>query len=96
MLWNRVGLSVVGWRGARGGTRHTRHKPIPIIINHNFTRPSSISTLGDFSLAQNGQPILSQRNFHTLNKSGQAHRSITYFQILVSYMVDEYFSYPNI
>ena len=46
MLWDRVGLSVIGWGGARGGTRHTRNKPIPIIINHKFSRPSSISTFG--------------------------------------------------
>ena len=73
MLWDRVGLRVVGWVGARGGTRHSWHKPISIIINHKFTIPSSISTLGDFSLSQNGQPILAQTNFqfHTLNKSGQ-------------------------
>ena len=28
MLWDRVGLSVVGWVGARGGTRHSWDKPI--------------------------------------------------------------------
>ena len=68
--WGWVWL---GGAGARGGTRHTRHKPISIIINHKFIRPSAISMLGDFSLSQNGQPILAcqQPNFHTLNKSGQ-------------------------
>ena len=65
MLWERVGLG--GWR-ARGGTRHTRHKPISIIINHKFITPPAISTLGDFSLSQNGQPILAQPNFHTLQQ----------------------------
>ena len=81
--WGWVWLSGAG---ARVGTRHTRHKPIPIIINHKFTRPSSISTLGDFSLSQNGQPILEQPNFHTLNKSGQCspkHKLIS--DLLVSY-----------
>ena len=69
----RVGLSVVGWGGAkRWDASYTRHKPIlPIIINHKFTRPSAISTLGEFSLSQNGQPNLAQPNFHTLNKSRQ-------------------------
>ena len=71
MLWDRVGLRVVGWVRARGGTRHLWHKPISIIINNKITIPSSISTLGDFSLSQNGQPFLAQPNFHTLNKSGQ-------------------------
>ena len=46
MLWDRVGLGVVEWVGARGGTRPSWHKPISIIINHKFTIPSSISTLG--------------------------------------------------
>ena len=67
MLWDRVGLSVVGWGG--GKRRDTSY--ISIKINHEFTRPSSISMQGDFSLSQNGQPILAQPNFHTLNKSGQ-------------------------
>ena len=31
----------------------------------------AISTLGDFSLAQNGEPILAQPNFFTLYKRGQ-------------------------
>ena len=56
---------------ARSGTCHSWHKPISIIINHKTTIPSLISMLGDFSLSQNGQPILAQPNFHTLNKSGQ-------------------------
>ena len=79
MLWERVGLRVVEWVGARGGTCHTRHKPIPIIFNHKFSRPHSISTLGDFSLSQNGQPILAQPNFHTLNKSGQCSPKLKLF-----------------
>ena len=71
MLRDRVGLRVVERVGARGGTCPSWHKPISIIINHKLTIPSSISTLGDFSLSQNRQPILAQPNFHTLNKSGQ-------------------------
>ena len=39
---------------------------ISIVINHKFIRPSAISMLWDFSLSQNGQPILAQPNFHTL------------------------------
>ena len=86
MLWERVGLRVVGWVGARGGTRHSWHKLISIIINHKFTISSSISTLGDFSLSQNGQPILAQPNFHTLNKSGQCSPKHKLFSdFLVSY-----------
>ena len=82
MLWARVGLSVVGWLGARGGTSHSWHKPISIIINHKFTIPSSISTLGEFSLSQNGQSILAQPNFHIpLTKVACAHRSMNYFHI---------------
>ena len=60
-----------GWGQEVGHVIHAWHKPISIINNHKFTIPSSISTLGDFSLSQNGQPILAQPNFHTLNKSGQ-------------------------
>ena len=57
------------WLGearARGGTRHTWHKrkPIPIIIHHQFY-------VGGLLAQPNGQPILAQPNFHTLNKSGQ-------------------------
>ena len=76
----------LGGAGARGGTRHTRHKPIPIIINNKFTRPSAISTLGDFSFSQNGRPILAQPNCHILNKSGQCspkHKLLSH--LLVSY-----------
>ena len=81
MLWDRV-----GWVGARGGTNHSWHKPISIIINNKFTIPSSISTLGDFSLSQNGQAILAQPNVHTLNKSGQCSPKHELFSgILVSY-----------
>ena len=85
MLWDRVGLSVV-WRvEARGGISHSWHKPISIIINHKFTIPSSISMLGDFSLSQNGQPILALICI-PLRKVASAHRSVIYFQIcLVSY-----------
>ena len=53
MLWDRVGLSVVGWAGARGGTRHSYgygHKPISIITNHKSPDYHVISSLGDFSL----------------------------------------------
>ena len=50
MLRDRVGLSVFGWGGDKVG--HVVHvtNPYP---NHKFTRPSSISTLGDFSLSEN-------------------------------------------
>ena len=86
MLWDRVGLSVVGWVGARGGTCYSWHKPLSIIINHKFPIPSSISTLRDFSLSQNGQPILAQPNFQTLIKSGQCSPKHKLFSdFLVSY-----------
>ena len=83
MLWDRVGLRVVEWVEARGGTRPSWHKPISIIINHKFTIPLLISTLGDFLLSQNGQPILAQPNFHTLNKSGQCSPKHTLFSDLL-------------
>ena len=80
---------MVGWldgAGSRGGTRHTRHKPISIIINHKFITPPAISTLGDFSLSRNGQPILAQPNFHSLYKSGQCSPKHKLFSdLLVSY-----------
>ena len=79
MLWDRMGFGVVGWDERTGGTRQTLHKPISIIINHKFTRPTSICTLGEFSLSQNGQPLLAQPNFHTLKKVTSAHRSIHFF-----------------
>ena len=96
MLCDRVGLRLVEWVGARGGTRPSWHKPISIIINHKFTIPSSISTLGDFSLSQNGQPILAQPNFHTLNKSGQCSPKHKFSQICWCHMIDETFSHPYI
>ena len=99
MLWDRVELRVVGWVGARGGTRHSWYKPISIISNHKFTIPSSISTLGDFSLSQNGQPILAQPNFYTLNKSGQCspkHKLFSDFFGVIKIMIDETFSHPYI
>ena len=85
-----------GWRQEVGHVIHG-HKPIPIIINHKFTIPSSISTLGDFSLSQTGQPILAQPNFHTLNKSGQCspkHKSI--FRFFGCHMIDATFRHPYI
>ena len=66
-----VGWGGVGWGGARGGTRHMQHKPISIIINHKFIRPSAISMPRDVSPSQNGQLILAQPKFHTLYKSCQ-------------------------
>ena len=91
--WGWVWL---GWAGARGGTRHIWHKPISITINHKFTRPSAISTLGDFSISQNGQPaILAQPNFHTLNKSGQCSPKHRQFSDFWCHMIDETFSHPN-
>ena len=90
----RVMVHVVGedgvesnWvgRGKRWDASYI-HKPIPIIIYHKFTRPSAISTLGDFSLSQNGQPILAQPNFHAPNKSGQCSpKHKLYSDLLVSY-----------
>ena len=83
MLCNRVGLSVVGWGGARGGTRHTLHKPIPIMINNKFTRPSSISTLGTSRLAKMDSQFLRSLIFTPLTKVASAHRSINPFQIFI-------------
>ena len=66
MLWDRVGA------GSRGGTHHTQHKAISIVINHKFIRPSAISMLGDFSLSQNWTAkSCANLIFHTLYKSGQ-------------------------
>ena len=65
--------------------------------HHKFARPSSISMLGNFSLSQNGQPILAQPNFHTLNKSGQCspkHQIFSDFFGVI--MIDETFSHPYI
>ena len=90
--WGWISL---GGAGARGGTRHTQHKPISIIINNKFIRPSAISLLGDFSLSKNGQPILAQPNFHTLYKVASAHPSMNYFQIF-GVIIDETFSHPYI
>ena len=61
-------------------------QPISIIINHKFITPPAISTLGDFSLSQNRQPILAQPNFHTFYKSGQCSSKHKLFSdLLVSY-----------
>ena len=48
MLWDRVGLNVVGWGWGKSGTHHTQHKPISIVINNKFIRPLAISMLGDY------------------------------------------------
>ena len=97
MLWDRVGLSVVGWGGARGGTRHTWHKPIPIIINHKFTRPSSISIRWETSRsAKLDSQFLRNLIFKPLTKVASTHPSINYFQIFWCHMIDETFSHPYI
>ena len=85
MLWDRVGLNVVGWGwGKRWDMSYTAQTHIH--RNHKFVRPSAISMLGDFSLSQNGQPILAQPNFHTLYKSGQCSPKHELFSdFLVSY-----------
>ena len=63
---------------------YTQHKPISIISNHKFIRPSVISKLGDFS----PQPIHAQPNFRTLffffflTKVANAHPSLKYFHIM--------------
>ena len=57
---------------------------------------STISTLGDFSLSQNGQPILAQPNFHTLYQSGQCSPKHEFFQICWCHMIDQTFSHPYI
>ena len=59
-----------GWVGGgkRWGTSFTTETHIHHIVNHKFTIPSSISTLGDFSLSESGQPILVQPNLYTRNK----------------------------
>ena len=95
MLWDGVGIGLwLGGVGARGGIRHTHHKPISIITNNKFIRPSAISTLGDFSLSQNEQPILAQSNFHNLYKSGQCSPKHKLFSDFWCHMIDETFSHP--
>ena len=87
----------LGGAGARGGTRHTQHKPISIVIDHKFIRPSAISMLGDFSLSQNGQPILAQPIiFIPFTKVASAHPSMNYFKLFLCHMIDETFSHPYI
>ena len=90
--WGWVWLG--GWGQEVG---HVLHGTNPFIINHKFTKPSSISTLGDFSLSQNGQLILAQPNFHTLNRSGQCspkHKLFSFF--FWCHMIDETVSHPYI
>ena len=80
MLWERVGLRVVEWVGARDGTCPSWHKPISIIIIHNFTILLSISTL----LAQPKWTVNSCATiFIPLTKVASAHRSINYFRFFV-------------
>ena len=35
MLWDRVWLGVTRWGEGRGGTRHTQHTPISIMIRNS-------------------------------------------------------------
>ena len=82
--WGWVWLG--GWGQEVGHVIHGTNPYTCIISNHKFTIPSSISTLGYFSLSQNGQPILAQPKFHTLNKSGQySPKHKLFSDLLVSY-----------
>ena len=56
-------------------------QPISIISNHKFITLPAISTLRDFSLSQNRQPILRNLIFTPFTKVASAHPSINYFQI---------------
>ena len=70
----------VGWGQEVGHVIHSTNSSIK--IDYEIIRPLAISTLGDFSLSQNGQPILVQSNFCTLNKSGQCspkHKLFSFF-----------------
>ena len=82
MLWDRVGLSVVGWVGARGGTRHSWHKPISIIINHlTINSPYHCQFLrwGNSRSTKIDSQFLRNLIFIPLTKVASAHRSINYF-----------------
>ena len=87
MLWDRVRMRVVGWVGARGGTRHSWHKPISIIINLvNSPYHRQFLRWGTSRSAKMSSQILRNLIFIPLTKVASAHRSINYFQIfLVSY-----------
>ena len=68
-------------------------QPISIISYHKFITPPAISTLRDFSLSQNRQPILAQPYFHTLYKSGQCSPKHKLFSNFWCHMTDETFSH---
>ena len=80
MLWDRVGLRVVGWVGARGGACHSWHKPTSIIINYKITRPSSISTLGytSRSAKMNSQFL---RNHNKSGRCSPKHKLVSEFLV---------------
>ena len=71
----------LGGAGARGGTRHTRHKPIPIIINHNSPDHHQFIRRGTSRSAKMGSQFLRNLIFMPLTEVASAHRSIYYFQI---------------
>ena len=79
MLWDRVGLRVVGWVGARRGTRHSWHKPISI-INSPYHR--QFLRWGTSRSAKLDSQVLRNLIFIPLTKVASAHRSINNFQNL--------------
>ena len=91
MLWDGVGMDEAG---ARGGTRHTQHKPISIIINHKFLRQSAISTLGTSRSAKMDSQFLRNIICIPLTKVASAHPSINNFQISWCHMIDDTVSHP--
>ena len=92
-LWRYCGM---GWGEARGGTRHTQHKSISIIINNKFVITSAVSTLGVLSFSGDGQPVFAQPNFHTFNKSGPCSPKHVLFSYYLCHMIDGTFSHPYI
>ena len=88
------------WLGgalARGGTRHTQHKPISIIINNKFLRPPGILRWGSSHWAKmDSQFLRNLISFIPLTEVANAHPSINYFHICWCHMIDETFSHQSI
>ena len=75
-----------GWVGRGQGVGHVIygwHKPIPIIINHKFTRPSSISTLGTSRSTKLDSQFLRNLIFIPIGKCSRKHKLFS--ALLVSY-----------
>ena len=84
MLWDRVGLGVVGWGGGKRWDSHTWYKhPYPSSLIMNSSDRQQFLRWGTSRSAQMDSQFLRNLIFTPLTKVASAHPSINYFQIFL-------------